>query len=407
MKKKKIKAESVFVLLFSISLIMITGCWDRHEIENLGIVIGVAIDKPKQTEAVEKEKKEAIEHKYGKRHRLTLTHQFVVPKVIGGQGKGGSSEKKPYSNVSSEGDTIFQIIRENSTVSSRPPFYEHLEVLVISEDVARSINMQKLLNLFIRDHEIRRKVNVVIAKGSARAVLEVEPTKEDLPAQKLSMLMRNMHKTSRMAPKLTLGEMSEKMAAESSFLMPRVVVHGNSVKLAGAAVIKGKINNLIGWLGEEEIDGLNWLTGKAEGGIVEAVDEQTKELIVYELFNLKSSIKPEVNGGEISFTVKIESEGRLGEDWTMYGNAFEEEFMQRVKKAVEDEIKLVVNKALRKTQKEFKVDVAGFGKQLSIKYPKVWQEVKKDWDEQFSRIPVQVKVQINIRRFGTKGAKIK
>lgn len=405
MGKREIKFDTTVMLLLLIPLIMMTGCWDRREIEDLGIIVGVAIDRPEQTEAAEKEEKEAVEHKHVKRHRLTLTQQFVVPEAIGVEGKGGSPGKKPYSNVSSEGDTIFSIIRQCSTVSSRPPLYKHLKVIVIGEDVARSINLQMLTDFFLREPELRRSVKIMIAKGKARAALEAETEIEDLPATKLLKLTENMYKTSRMAPKLTLGEVSEKMAAGSSFIMQRVVTHQGNVKLAGAAVIKGKTNRLIGWLGEEEIDGINWLSGEAKGGVVEAVDEQTKEMVIYEFLSAGSSIKPEINEGEISFTVEIESEGRLGEDWTERGDAFDEKFIQRLTKSIEDEIRLLVNKALQKTQKEFKVDVAGFGKQLSIKYPKVWQQVKGDWDQTFSQVPVRVKVKVYIRHFALKGTK--
>lgn len=399
------KARQYLIMLLLASTVLITGCWDRREIEDLGIVVGIAIDKPKQTVAGKREMKEAFEHRYGKRQRITITQQFVVPGVFGGQEGKGSSEKKPYVNISSEGDTVLQVIRQYSTVASRPPYYEHLKAIVIGEDVARSINLQKLLDFFLRDHEFRRNVKIVIAEESARAVLEAQPQIEDLPAFRLLKLTENTYKTSRMPPVLSMGDMSEKMAAGSSFLMQRVVARGNDVKLGGAAVIKGKSNRLVGWLGEEEIDGLNWLSGKVKGGVVEAVDEQTKEMVVYEIHNTKSSIKPRVEGEKISFTVEIESEGRLSEDWNLKANAFDEKYLKRACRAVEAEVGLLVGKALEKTQKEFKVDVAGFGKQLSIKYPKVWQKVKNDWDQLFSKVPIEVRIKIYIRQFGTKAAK--
>ncbi len=120
---------------------------------------------------------------------------------------------------------------------------------------------------------------------------------------------------------------------------------------------------------------------------------------------MKSRIKPQVKGGRISFTVDISTEGKLREDWLLPGNAFEQEFIKKAEKVTEKEILRLAEKALAKTQKDFKVDVAGFGKRLSIHYPQVWKEVKKEWDNQFSNVPVEVKVNVHIQEYGTRGTK--
>ncbi|MTI66371.1 MAG: Ger(x)C family spore germination protein [Firmicutes bacterium] len=232
-----------------------------------------------------------------------------------------------------------------------------------------------------------------------------QPEKEDIPSFKLLTMGENVKRTSRIPPIMTLGGMSKKMAAKSSFIMQRIVPHKDDIILAGAAIIKGKTNKMLGFLGKEETEGLNWLSGKGKGGIVEAIDKETKEMIIYEIKNIKSKMIPKVENGEISFDVKIESEGKLSEDWLVTSDAFDEKFIKRAEKTIEDEVMILVNKAIEKTQKEFKVDVSGFGKILSIKYPKVWEEVKDNWDETFSDVPINVDLKIYIRTFGKKGKK--
>ncbi len=403
MAKNRTKCIIFFIIIFTIIL---TGCWDSNEIEELGLVLGIAIDKPKSSEAKEKESKEAKEHEEGKRPRFTLTQQFVVPKAIrGGAEYGGAPTQKPYSNVASEGDAIHQIIRQFASVTSRRSFFKHLKVIIISEEVALSTDLQKLLILFLKDHEMERSIEVFISKGDARDVLEIKPEKEDIPAFKLLTMGKNVVKSSRIAPVMTLGDMSKKMTAQSSFIMQRIAPHKDDIVLGGAAVIKGKSHKMIGFLGEEETDGLNWLSGKGKAGVVEAIDKETEEMIIYEISRINSKIIPNVENGMISFDVKIDSEGKISEDWLVPGNEFDETFIKKTEKAIKDEILILIDKALYKTQKEFEVDVAGFGKKLSIKYPKVWEEVKDNWDETFSDIPIDVELEINIRTFGEKGKK--
>ena len=58
------------------------------------------------------------------------------------------------------------------------------------------------------------------------------------------------------------------------------------------------------------------------------------------------------------------------------GKYFENEFLKREEKAIENEVKHLVHHVI-KIQKEYQVDIAGFGNQLRIKHPRTWEEVKK------------------------------
>ncbi|MED0675941.1 spore germination protein [Aneurinibacillus thermoaerophilus] len=398
---KKTKRTFMFSLL--LSLIMITGCWDRVELEDIGIVLGVAIDES-ATKAAKKQEKEELKGQAKERKHILMVHHFIIPQEV--EGKTRTGKNKPYSNVVNEGETIFEIVRELSTRVARPPNYEHLKVIVISEEIARSTDLRDIINFFLRNPESRRTIKMLIAKGKARETFEKKPPIMANPALKMAKMIENTKKTLRMAPEMTLGDMSEKLTSETSFVMQRVVTSKTGTKVAGATVINGKTHKMVGWLGEDEMEGLNWMSGKGKAGIVKGTDQKTGKTMVYEVGKMRSRIKPKVQGNNISFTVDIETEGSLREDWLEPGNAFKENLIKRAEKAAEMEIKRLTQKALTKTQKKFKVDVAGFGKQLSIYYPKVWKEVKKDWDKHFSKIPVDINVKVQISEFGTRGTKM-
>ncbi|MDQ1914891.1 Ger(x)C family spore germination C-terminal domain-containing protein [Paenibacillus sp. GD4] len=95
----------------------------------------------------------------------------------------------------------------------------------------------------------------------------------------------------------------------------------------------------------------------------------------------------------------------MREDWVYPGEAFEKDFIHRAEQATVEAIRNATEKVLSKMQKDLKVDVAGFGKKISIKYPQMWKRMKKDWDRKFSEMQVDVKVNVKIQEFGTKGAK--
>ncbi|MDQ0243152.1 spore germination protein [Bacillus fengqiuensis] len=387
------RVKKGFMICCCISSLFTAGCWDRVEINDMGIAIGIGVDNQ--------------ENSIKDRVTPELTIQFVLPKVLAGQDGGGGTQEKPFHNLTIDEISLFEAGREASTATSRGPNYSHLKVLVISKDAAQSINLLQLLNFFYRDHEMRRTVHVLISEEKASEILSIKGKKDPIPALKLFYTMENMKtKTAQMAPVLSLGDVSEKMSARSSFIVQKVQKFKDGVQIIGAAVIEGKTQKMIGELDEDETFGINCMTGKATAGAVTGVDQETDKIITYEIDSFKSSIKPKVKGEDISYTVNINTEGRLSEDWIPDSDAFNEKFIQNAEKQIEREFKRLIEAGLTKTQKDLKVDVAGFGESLRIHKPKVWKKVKNDWEERFSEADIDINVKVNIRQFQTQGRKI-
>ncbi|WP_144029086.1 Ger(x)C family spore germination C-terminal domain-containing protein [Paenibacillus rigui] len=40
-----------------------------------------------------------------------------------------------------------------------------------------------------------------------------------------------------------------------------------------------------------------------------------------------------------------------------------------------------------------------------ITHPEVWKRVKDDWEDRFSRLPIDIQVKVRIQEFGAKGTK--
>lgn len=202
---------------------------------------------------------------------------------------------------------------------------------------------------------------------------------------------------------MTIAKLEGKLYSDSSFLLQNVISEDGEVKFVGAAVIDGKTKKLRGFLNESDLEGISWITGKGEGGLVKSFDEDSSSPIVYEIMSMKSKIVPKVEGDHISFTVKIQSEGRIAEHWVLSDKAFNNKFLKKAEKTIEQEIERLVMKTSEKLQQEYQTDVSGFGNKIRIKYPKEWEKIKKDWDEIFSEVPIKCEVNVTIKDYGTSG----
>lgn len=376
----------------------LTGCWSNKEIEDLGLIVGTSMDLEKQGGPRE----ESAGQTGGPPHRdrITITNQFVNAETTGKGTKNGSSQQKAYNNVSETGDAILPILRSMVLRIDKRAFAEHSKVIIIGEDLARTLDLQKILDFFIREQEMRPSGLLLIAQNRASQTLESKkPT--DIPAFQLVEMTHGHGRTTKILPPTTLTKIEGKLHSGASFLLQNIVSTKGEIKFTGAAVIEGRTRKLRGILNEKEMEGLTWITGKGKGGLVKSVEKKTGEPIIYEMLSMKSKIKPHVDGNNISFNIEIESEGRIAEHWVVSEKTIETDFLKRVEKAVEEEVEHLVENVLDKIQHEYKTDVAGFGNKLRIKYPHLWKTVKKDWDQTFSEVPIQYEVKITIKDYGT------
>ncbi|CAG7627751.1 Spore germination protein B3 [Paenibacillus solanacearum] len=386
-------------------LLLATGCWDRVEIDERGFVIGIAVDKPRSPRAETRSRREAPNKPTGK-NRYAATFQFVIPgKMQNGGGKGSSSAgDESFLNLTSEGDTIFDVDRQISARASRSPYYEHMKVIIISEHVAKeSGEFARIMDFFLREPEMRRSAKVLISNGEARGALEITPKNEKLPVMYINYIAENSPKNSRMLRETKLGDIHEFLLRGRSFAVQRVLSAGGvEVKVVGAAIFRGKDTRLVGSLGSDETEGLNLLTGEFDTGIVKS--EVDGELVVFEALAAKRKIKADVSDPQhIRFTISIDTEGTIGETFKQldYGK---EAVLARVEQAVAAEMERMEREAIHKLQNEFQTDAMRLGAFLEQKHNKVWKQVKNNWEERerlFTTCEIKLQTNVKIRRLGT------
>ncbi|WP_237981349.1 Ger(x)C family spore germination protein [Bacillus thuringiensis] len=380
------RKKKYFVLC--ILSLMLTGCWDSRDVEKISLVIATAYDE--------------VEKGEGQEDLLMLTNQILVPQASNGN---KSTAQKPYYNVSVTGNSINQMTREFASKVDYPIFGQHLKLVVLSDRVAKRKNIQKVLNLYLRDEELRRSCIVVIAKGRASEVLEAGKN-TNIPAERILNISSNGFATTRIIPQIGIGKVSSYFTAGRSFLLQSVETNKKNVKFAGAAVIEGKTKKLLGFLNQKEVDGVSWIKGQGMNGVLTTRDTTTKALVVYGIDTIHSKVTPFVKGDDISFHINITSEGKPSEDWFETGDVLRnEKLLKKIEKSLAQKVEGIVNESIRVAQEEYKVDILGFDDVLRIHFPRVWEKIKENWDQQFSKATVKYNVKINIHDFGTKGSK--
>ena len=81
------------------------------------------------------------------------------------------------------------------------------------------------------------------------------------------------------------------------------------------------------------------------------------------LTNTKRTITPEIRGNKIKFNIQLQGEGSLNENNTPL-DVGQPKNLELVQKALEKSVEKQVRKFLSKIQKQYKVDIVGFGQEI-------------------------------------------
>lgn len=271
------RRKRLLILTYCLMAILLAGCWDAADIEDKAFVAGSAIDM-------------ADEQTDGS-YNLSLTNQMIVPAGIGAPQQGGGGEKA-FRNVTESGQSMLMITRKMEMKTSRTPSYEHTSILIISEDVAREPNLiASILDLYIRDHEMRRGIMVFISGGDAKSILEIEPAPEKYPVKYISVADMGSLKTAAVIEPTRLGDVHGYLLSNSSYVLPRILCTGKKAEYNGVAVFHGYDNRMVGILTGEETVGMNLAKKANKGGVVKF--EMENKLMVFEITTSKNEMKIE------------------------------------------------------------------------------------------------------------------
>ena len=379
---KQVKSAGI-VLLAVTQLFMLTGCWNRRELNTLAIVMGIGIDKAQAGDEIE------------------LTTQIIkADKLRPAEGQAGSDEKA-YFNLTNTGTDVFSILRQDTHKVSRKLYIPYTQVVIFGEDLAEE-GIQDYLDIFMRDHEARLNMNILIAPGKASDTLDFEPDFGKVPASSIAQLLENRSATSQTAD-LELVDFMKCLTNETAATVaPLITTEGTGkekrVKVSAGAVLKqGK---MIGKLTETETRGLLWVTNRIKSGLLNVNVNRIEATIE----NIKSSTKvtPEMkDDGTIRMKIKIKQSGSLGSQKGEENLATPEK-IQQLNQATAQVIREEIQQSIKKAR-ELNADIFKFGESIHKKYPKEWKTLESNWDDLFQKLDIDLEITAQITGVGRLG----
>lgn len=402
--RSKLIVSSVLLFL----LLNFSGCRDRHNVDELAVVIGVGIDRVSGEEPI------------------MVTAQVVNAGMIKSPGTegGGGGDSKPVIILTSQGKSFLEAIRNLSRTSPRRLFFSHNKIIVLGKNFAES-DIAEVMDYLQRDREFRRTNLILVAEQTAKEVLAAKMDVEKLSALGLHIWLNSKYQTFvysinlndfllklindvgvSYAPLVSLKDTDQESKLKLEQTTGKPVEnsdkkHHAQIYLQEMAVFKN--NHLIGTLNENETKSLLWLTNKLKEDTI-VVPYQTAEgetEFTIDILKETSKIIPHITtDGEINMEIVCQGEAALHEAGDLSPQVKDLQIYKWIEQETAKIVKTRLEQTINKAQNELKADFLGFGNQIHNYHPAEWHIIQEEWDQRFPEVQYNITVQVTINNAG-------
>ncbi|GEN35586.1 Ger(x)C family spore germination protein [Aneurinibacillus danicus] len=382
------KRKTILVLFFlSIQTLLLSGCWDRTEVNDLAIITAAGFDVTDD-------------------HKLELSVNIFITNPSGGEQMGGMSGGDgggagQFIVRSAAGLTMADAVSKLQQMLPRKVFWGHNEVFIFGERLAKQ-GVDEPIEYLTRHPDARERANVFVSKGLAKDVLQLQPSIERNTAE----VLREMAK-SQTGLNITVKELAQMLAGKANAaVIPWVEIEqaqGTQKAtpfISGTAVVKN--GKMVGRMNDYTTRGIMWLRNEVKSATVTVSPKGTKGYVSLYLIKSHTELVPHIDGDNWSVTVKIETQDDIVENTTDL-NLMEPEHTQELETELGTDIENRVKKALTKAQEEMNADIFNFADAFYRKYPKEWNQAKDRWDEIFPEVEVKLETNPKVTRVGLTG----
>ncbi|TLS53731.1 Ger(x)C family spore germination protein [Paenibacillus antri] len=366
-------------------LLLLPGCWDRKEINDVAFVVGTAIDLE--------------DGGYRSTMQIPLVGQMGGPQG----GGGGTSGSKSWYAESAFGRTVRDSTEAEQDHLSRLLHFSHRRVLIIGEALARQ-GVVPMLDPILRVPQNRLSAFPIVAVGEAKDVLVADAPIEKTPSEllrELSQMATNDPINMRIFLYSLLTEGIDPIAPAVRKIPTATNLkkeQKTTIMLAGIAVFKH--DKLATVLEDRVATGLLLAMGQARNPMIDVpFPGKDRRAATFQITWSDSEIRPSLRNGRIEVNISLTATAALAENISDYDPT---DYRRRaaLEREAERRIARLVEEAVAACQ-EHKADALGFGDAVHRRYRGYWARVRDRWeDTEYPNVKVTVTPKVRLEHDG-------
>lgn len=378
------------IILLILPLIFLTGCQNYRELNELAIATAIEVDK--------------IDNEF---HLLV---QVANPK---NQNDASSANQPQFVTYEASAQTLQQAFRNIVQESSRKIYGMHIQLLVITENIAKE-DLQSMLDFFFRNVEIRKEFYVIVdTSKSDDKLLKVLTPVTNLSSQSIMDTLETNNRFLGISNLVTFNDLMDSYLDDNKELvLPTIYMTGNyeegkneeilketdtetKIFLGNMAIFKDE--KLLGYLTKEESLTINILKNEINDALIThecAKDKYTTSEITLDKTDIKIDLK------KLKITVTIKGTGILAE-YGCEGNLTKENEIKKINKELNNYIEKIVKESINKINTNYNSDIYNFKDMIYKQNPKYYNKIKDNYyEEVFNKLTYEIKSQIELQGKG-------
>ena len=364
----------VKIFLIILLAIPFAGCWDVGEIDQKDMILAIGLDAVSDTFI-----RSTIQ--------IPLTESTLPPAA----GHGASQEKKFYT-IGTVARTILGAASVQQSNTPRTLITGHIKSVLINENLARR-GIKRYLDNLASTPKTPRSANIFICRQPAGEILKYIPAQSIVPGIGFSQQMESPLKRDLTYP-IQLWNFFQRLDEPGMDPYAPVISfqkENETFEITGLAVFRH--DRLVGFLDPEQTRVFGIMTGKINGGYLEA-PMGSNQFVTYRMVTAKSRITLQ-DQKPFHIKVKIKVSGTLSEI------AGRREISDPEYRQIKEQTRRYIEKQCRKTIRliqSWEADILDFGLECRNQLPERFDP--RTWHRRFKEAKVKVVVDFGIVRSG-------
>lgn len=375
------------IILSFIILLTLSGCWNYKELNEYSIVSGVSIDKK------------------GDEYEASI--------LISNSPKNNSSESNSSETqvvvYSGTGPSVFDALKDIGLISPKELYFGSFSVLIISEEIAKE-GINNVIDFFVRYPNARKNFYVVLSKDAkAKDTLKIITPLTSFPSQNITDNVSSTTNLQGVVQTINFNDLLSTILSDGMELTINCIkIVGNEKEGSNKKNLEssepktytklgnlGIFNNdkLITWANHDESLGINIINNNISEMYLDI--EYNTGYVVIDSTSFSSKMNIELKNNKPVVNLNLSGEARIIEvkgDIDLENSRIIEDLQRKVNKKIKKQVNKAIDLAI-----ENKTDIFGFGQKFYKKYPKYFQSVKEDWNNNLNQIEINVKSNLMLK----------
>lgn len=375
-------ATLIFLLLIGVG-----GCWSAQELNNRAFVNTVLIDRTED-----------------KQVELTLGIPLPNRMIPGEAGGTGQPEGDPFSFITRRAENLSQALNLIQIDLSRNVTFGQTRVVVVGRREAEH-GLDEVVEFVFRQPSFRLSASLFVTPGEVKEITKAPMVFERILSDILRKYVNNHYvldttvKDYKLAlyqggdiliPLLSFGELPE--IAKENPKTNRWMGSGGAAIFSGGKMAKIELTPL------EHRTAL-WISSQLKNTTLTLPSPTDEKEISFYIEGIKTSIKPKVQGDQVSFKVDSSAKAYIEASLSRI-DLKDPQVLRELEKLLSKDVEEQFIHVLDKTRKA-RSDAFLMSQYLDWSHPKIWHSMQDQWKNYYAKeLPIEVDVKIKLNRMG-------